>query len=135
MMEFQATFRAVVLGVALVAWPGFAGRVWADQAMANGAPAAAVEAVAQAVSDGGMSFAGDCASTQSPRDLGRVCSKLVAAQSGVYAFQTGRAFSEFSQWVFVAQDTDGWQVVGTVPLSNSIADASIPWPAGGSASP
>src|SRR5687767_5303506 len=59
-------------------------------------------AVRTAVELSGDVYAGDCAATISPRDAGKVCSRLVAEQDGARAYLTGRTFSEFSRWVFVA---------------------------------
>jgi hypothetical protein len=130
MMQFGSAFRVAIFGAALVACSGLPGRVWADQLVASAAPAGAIEAVGRAVQDGGQAFAGACASTQSPRDLGLVCARFVAEQSSVYAFETGRTFSEFNQWVFVTQQGDEWQVIMRAPLSDSVSGASIPWPEG-----
>src|SRR4051812_36540809 len=84
-------------------------------ARADGPPAASVvvatpeEVVRSAVEAGGQVYVGDCADTVSPRDIGKVCSRLVAEQDGIRAYLTGRTFSEFSNWVFVALATgEGW---------------------------
>jgi hypothetical protein len=103
----------------------------ADGGVQQAFPLQAQAAVAAAVESSGDTYAGDCAETQSPRDLGGVCSKFVDSQNGVLAFETGMTFSEFTHWVFVTQADSGWQVVASVPLDDS--SAAIPWPA--SASP
>jgi len=82
--------------------------------------------VAAAVQATGAVYAGDCATTQSPRDVGAVCSKFVGFQNGVYAFETGVTFSEYTKWIFVQQTGSTWQVIANVPLDDS--NATIPWP-------
>jgi hypothetical protein len=85
------------------------------------------EAVRAAVEAGGEASAGDCAGTVSPRDLGRVCARLVAERAGTRAYLVGRTFSEFDRWVFVAPAGDGWQVVGVAPLDFR-GPPDPPWP-------
>jgi hypothetical protein len=86
------------------------------------------QAVAAAVVAGGSLYAGDCADTVSPRDLGKVCSRLVEQRGGVRAYLVGRTFSEFSAWLFVAGVGDGWQVLGEAPLRFHSDAIDIPWP-------
>ena len=76
----------------------------------------------------GATYAGDCAATRSPEDVGKVCSKLADEQNGVRAYMTGRTFSEFSTWVFVQQSNSGWQVIGSKPLDFFDMSGTIPWP-------
>jgi hypothetical protein len=90
-------------------------------------PEAAVRA---AVETAGEVYAGDCASTISPRDAGKVCSRLVAEKDGARAYLTGRTFSEFSHWVFVAPVDGGWTVTGTAAL-DFFGTPTPPWPGQG----
>jgi len=83
-------------------------------------------AVAVAVAVPATGYAGDCAATVSPNDLGKVCSKLVAQQGNVQAYLVGRAFSEFTEWVFVEQVSTGWYPLSTSPYNDSAQ--AIPWP-------
>jgi len=83
-------------------------------------------AVALTVSALGRGYAGDCAATVSPDDLGRICSKFVAQQGNVRAYMVGQAFSEFSEWVFVEQVSTGWYPLSTSPFDDS--SPAIPWP-------
>ena len=76
----------------------------------------------------GMVYAGDCAATRSPDDIGKICSKLVDERGTLRAYLIGRTFSEFSTWVFVEQSATGWSVVGTSPLDFFAAAVAIPWP-------
>ena len=92
--------------------------------------AAPDEAVRLAVEARGERYAGDCRATVSPDDIGKVCSRLVEAREGVYAYLVGRTFSEFNRWFFVARAGDGWQVVGEVPLRFDSQSLDIPWPEG-----
>ena len=86
------------------------------------------EAVRAAVEADGDTYAGDCEQTVSPRDLGKVCSRLVAERAGTQAYLVGRTFGEFSRWVFVAPVApEGWQVVGATPL-DFFAPPDPPWP-------
>lgn len=86
------------------------------------------QAVAAAVTARGALYAGDCGQTVSPRDLGKVCSRLVDERGGVRAYLVGRTFSEFNTWLFVARSGDGWQTVGEVPLRFESESIDIPWP-------
>jgi hypothetical protein len=113
------------LAVGLCLGATSAAAAWADAAQ-QVPPDQAGAALAASLQAAGTVYAGDCATTQSPRDVGAVCSRFVAVQSGLYAFETGGTFSEFDQWVFVTQNGPTWQVVATVPLDNAMT--SIPWP-------
>jgi hypothetical protein len=86
------------------------------------------DAVRQVVEARGTIYAGDCAATRSPADRGAFCARFVGEQSGVRAYLIGRTFSEFSEWVFVAQRGGGWRVVGTAPLDFFDTRGHIPWP-------
>lgn len=86
------------------------------------------EAVRLAVEAAGGVYAGDCAATAAPRDTGRMCSRFVAERGGTRAYLTGRAFSEFTTWLFVAPLADGrWQVASTAPL-DFLGPPEPPWP-------
>ncbi len=73
-------------------------------------------------------YAGDCAATESPRDIGKVCSKFIAQRGALRAYLVGRTFSEFSAWVFVEQTRDGWIPLGTAPLDFAAPVLVVPWP-------
>jgi len=88
-------------------------------------PDAALETM---VVDSGARYAGDCATTRAPDDIGKVCSRFVDARDGVRAYLTGHTFAEFDSWVFVAGTADGWQPVGTVPLDFFAETLVVPWP-------
>jgi hypothetical protein len=88
-------------------------------------PEGAVCAVVQA---GDSVYAGDCAATESPRDIGKVCSKYIAQRGSLRAYLIGRTFSEFSSWVFVEQKRDGWVAVATTPLDFAAPSLIVPWP-------
>src|SRR5918998_3924861 len=84
-------------------------------------------AVQQVVEQHGDTYAGDCAATVAPRDIGATCSKLIGEENGVQAFLVGRTFSEFTDWIFVQQSDRGdWRVVAEMPLDFHNDDASIP---------
>ncbi|MGI8550642.1 MAG: hypothetical protein ACR2PL_07605 [Dehalococcoidia bacterium] len=85
--------------------------------------------VGQVVAAGDDVYAGDCSTTRSPEDIGKVCSKFVETSAGVRSYLTGRTFSEFDQWVFVEQTAAGWQLAGTAPLDLEATSLVIPWPA------
>lgn len=86
------------------------------------------QVVAAAVLAGGSEYAGDCADTVSPRDVGKVCSRLVEQRGGVRAYLVGRTFSEFNTWLFVAGAGTSWQLVGEAPLRFHSESIEIPWP-------
>jgi hypothetical protein len=86
-------------------------------------------AVRTSVEAAGAVYAGDCAATAAPRDVGAVCSRFVAEQDGTHAYLTGRTFSEFDTWLFVARGEGGvWQVVARQPLDFHSLSLSVPWP-------
>jgi hypothetical protein len=118
---------ALLAAAALALAFAFAGGavVRADDGVAAALPQAQA-AVGAAVQATGAVYAGDCAATQSPRDLGAVCSKFVAAQNGTLAFETGLTFSEFDHWMFVEPADGGWRVTASIPLDDS--SVAIPWP-------
>jgi len=90
------------------------------------ADAAVGEAVAQTPSAG---YAGDCSGT-TPENRGQLCSKHVADKGPLSAYLIGRAFSEYTQWVFVQQTPSGWVPISGAPLDQSAMSLSVPWPAG-----
>ena len=101
------------------------------RAESNTEPAAAPtadDAVRLMVESDGATYAGDCAVTRSPEDLGKVCSKLVEERGGARAYLIGRTFSEFTTWVFVEQTAAGWRVNGTTALDFFAPSLEIPWP-------
>lgn len=111
-----------------------AGRAWAAGCTPPGAhthgqpvstPEEAVCAVVAAM-DG--VYAGDCAATVSPRDIGKVCSKFIAQRGALRAYLIGRTFSEFSTWVFVERQPAGWVALTTVPLDFASPVLVVPWP-------
>jgi hypothetical protein len=86
-------------------------------------------AVRQMLQERGAPYAGDCAATASPRDIGATCSKLAGEEGGVKAFLVGRTFSEFTDWVFVGQSGRGdWRILAETPLDLHNDDGTIPWP-------
>lgn len=87
-------------------------------------------AMRASVESTGRVYAGDCTNTTSPQDLGKTCSKFVAARGAMSAYVAGRTFSEFTAWLFIEQTPAGWQVVGTASVDFQTAPAVIPWPAG-----
>lgn len=96
--------------------------------MARGAESGAA-AVQRAVEASGTVYAGDCAATVSPRDIGATCSRLAGEERGVQAFLVGRTFSEFNRWVFVAQSSGGeWRVIAEKQLDLESDSPVIPWP-------
>jgi hypothetical protein len=82
----------------------------------------------QVVEDAGEVYAGPCVETRSPEDTGKVCASFVAEQDEQRAYLTGRTFSEYSQWVFLAREGEGWRLVGTAPLDFHSDSEEIPWP-------
>lgn len=86
-------------------------------------------AVRETVQERGATYAGDCAATVSPRDIGATCSKLIGEAGGVKAYLVGRTFSEFTDWVFVGRSGRGdWRVIAETPLDFHNDDGTIPWP-------
>jgi hypothetical protein len=115
----------------LLPWLLVAGLFAAAAAMhartALAAPSAE-DAVRLAVEARGDRYAGDCAQTESPRDIGGVCSRLVDEHGGLRAFLIGRTFSEFSRWLFLEETSDGWRLVDEAPLDLADDTGEIPWP-------
>lgn len=114
--------------LALVASTTFAQTMTQDQAALS--PRATPEdAVSQAVQATNGTYAGDCAATSSPADLGKLCSKFVAQRGGLRAYLVGRTFAEFRGWVFVGQSSAGWLPAGTAPFDDTAPALNVPWPA------
>jgi hypothetical protein len=88
------------------------------------------EAVAGFVAMLGSDFAGSCAETRSPQDLGTMCAGLMAEreQDGLRAYLIGRTFSEYTTWVFVLPNQGLWVVVTALPLDFTSLDPAITWP-------
>lgn len=125
---FWGALMVAVLAAGLAACSEGSTRLHAEPAEAPAAAASAEDALRQLVESAASEYAGDCAATRSPRDLGKTCSKLIETRGDVRAYLTGRTFSEFSQWVFIQQDSTGWRVVTTAPLDFHAASLDIPWP-------
>jgi len=86
-------------------------------------------ALQRSIEQRGAVYAGDCAGTSSPRDVGASCSRLVAEEDGVQAYLVGRTFSEFSHWLFLTRAGDGrWLVKAEIPLDFNAATLEVPWP-------
>ena len=97
----------------------------AELAPAAATPEAAL--VAFVVLAGGV-FAGPCAQTRSPDDIGKVCAGFVDERDHLRAYLLGRTFSEFTTWVFLDEDGRGWAVVASAPLDFHDMTMAIPWP-------
>lgn len=123
---FRLATAALVL--ALVAGAGASTQTRADDAGVAPTAVSADDAIRQQVEQNGGVYAGDCASTRSPEDVGKICSKLVAERDSERAYLTGRTFSEFDTWVFVQQTPAGWNVAATAPLDFFDTTGTIPWP-------
>ena len=85
-------------------------------------------AVQDTLEAAGTAYAGDCAATVSPRDIGKVCSRLVEERDGMRAYLIGRTFSEFTTWVFVGSTDTAFTVVSEAPLCFECLSMEIPWP-------
>ncbi len=118
---------AALTALLLAACAGRAADLHAESVAAPAA-ASAEEAVRSAVEASGAAYAGDCAATRSPDDIGKVCAKLIGSRGALRAYLIGRTFSEFTTWVFVEETSSGWQVVGTAPLDFHAPTLDIPWP-------
>lgn len=129
MARFWRPWQVLVALAALLlaACAGRAADLHAESA-ATPAAASAAEAVRAAVEATGAVYAGDCATTRSPEDIGKVCAKFVEGRGAMRAYLVGRTFSEFSTWVFVEETPAGWRLVGTAPLDFHAPTLSIPWP-------
>ena len=99
------------------------------QTGATGAPTPEA-AVQEAVITGNAVYAGDCAATSSPANLGQVCSRFIGQRAATRAYLAGRTFSEFDTWVFVRQTASGWVPAGMRPADDMASPANVPWPAG-----
>jgi hypothetical protein len=97
-------------------------------ASAAAAAATPEEAIAQLVQSSGDHYAGLCEQTSSPEDIGKVCSRPIESRGDLHAHLIGRTFSEFSTWVFLEHQSDGWTVVETEPLDFHDLTGTIPWP-------
>lgn len=97
-------------------------------AAAEGARPDPESAVRQIIEATGAAYAGDCGSTRSPDDAGKICSRFVEQLADVRAYLIGRTFSEFSRWVFVEHTPDGWRDAGAAELDFFVERLQPPWP-------
>ncbi len=87
------------------------------------------DAVAETVIAAGATYVGDCSTTTSPANLDQVCTTFMAQRGDLQAFLAGRTFSEFSVWVFVQRNAQGWIPVSTLPVAEDASPRNVPWPA------
>lgn len=118
---------AVMLAFAAIACAG-SSSIHAQDGDVTTVVASADEAVRGAVARMGGVYAGDCAATRSPDDVGKICSKLIDQKGDQRAYLIGRTFSEFNTWTFVQQTASGWQVTATTPLDFMDMSDTVPWP-------
>ena len=106
------------------------GAVCRSDAAEPAASAAATpeEALAAYVILTGGTFAGPCAQTRSPDDIGKICAGFVDERDNRRAYLLGRTFSEFTTWVFLSEDGRGWTVLASAPLDFHDTTMVIPWP-------
>lgn len=133
MVSMKAGTRGLLAGIALFAVACAAGspEIRAEDENATVTVAAAStpeQIVAQYVEQNGSTYAGDCAATISPRDIGKTCSRFVEEQNGVRAYMTGRTFSEYSTWVFVSHAGGAWRLKSAAALDFFDMSDTIPWP-------
>lgn len=121
----RATLAALLLAVALAGGLAHGGRVAAETTTV--APTAE-EALAGYVQSSGDRFAGPCAQTRSPEDIGKVCGRLVEERDALRAYLIGRTFSEYNAWVFLSQRDGTWTIVGAAPLDFADETGAVPWP-------
>ena len=117
-----------VLAMALLACGDGPAKIQAQDTDTTVAAAAADDVVRRFVGESGEAYAGDCASTRSPDDIGKVCSKLIEEKGGLKAYLIGRTFSEFSTWVFVNQTSAGFVAAGSEALDFFDTTGAVPWP-------
>lgn len=86
------------------------------------------EAVRLAVQSLGETYLGACGAARSPEDLGKVCSRFVAARGDEQAYLLGRTFSEYNTWLFIEKTPDGWRFLRTEALTILDSASDIPWP-------
>jgi hypothetical protein len=86
------------------------------------------QAVRAAVEADGAVYAGACAATRSPEDVGKICATFIDERGDTRAYLTGRTFSEYGMWLFVQGGPTGWTVIGSAPLDFFATDPRIPWP-------
>ncbi len=125
---FWSALTVALLAAGLAACAKGSARIHAEPAESAIAATSAEDAVRLLIESQGATYAGDCAATRSPQDIGKVCSKLIDTRGDVRAYITGRTFSEFSEWVFVQQDSTGWRTLATAPLDFHAVSMDIPWP-------
>ncbi len=124
----RTQFKAAAILWALVIGASMAAAVHADDAARLTTVASSAEdAVRSAVNAEGDVYAGDCTATISPRDSGKVCSRLIIEKDGARAYLAGRTFSEFSRWIFVTPVGDAWRVAGVAQL-DFFGPPEPPWP-------
>ena len=120
---------ALLLSFALVGCASAAAARPADaEAPPDDVAATPEEAVRRAVEARGTAYAGACAASRSPGDVGKTCATLVAERPGLRAYLVGRTFSEFAEWLFIERVGGGWRLAGRVPLDLRDTSGAVPWP-------
>jgi hypothetical protein len=127
-MVWRAVLLTLALSLAGALGSGASAEVSSSDLAAHSVVASGTDALRLAVEVEGRRYGGDCSDARSPENIGMVCSKFVATSGQLSAYMTGRAFSEFTSWVFVADTARGWCPVATVPLDPTVMTASVPWP-------
>jgi hypothetical protein len=74
-------------------------------------------------------FLADCGAAAIATDTGKICASDRGERESMRAYVIGQTFSEFSDWVIVAETTGSWSVVKTLPITaDNISIPGIPWP-------
>jgi hypothetical protein len=92
------------------------------------AAASAEAAIGEYIASEGAIYAGPCERARSPEDIGKLCSRFIADRGTLSAYLTGRTFSEFNRWLFVAASGYDWSVAADAPLDFHAQSAEPPWP-------
>jgi hypothetical protein len=110
----------VMLAVSRAAVPALADTAGSgqtlEQALRSGAEA------------GGALYAGDCAKTRSPHDIGKTCTKLFEERGPMRAYLVGQTFSEFRRWLFLEDGQNVWVVIASAPMDTRANPIIPPWP-------
>lgn len=122
---FRAWIAALLMGAVVATGVAHGNRAAAETPAS--APSAE-EALTGFVQSSGDRFAGACAETRSPEDIGKVCGRLVDEREALRAYLIGRTFSEYHTWVFLSQREGNWTVVGAAPLDFADETGTVPWP-------
>jgi hypothetical protein len=95
-----------------------------SKASAQAAPPELHEAIRQYLLSKGLQYAGDCAGTRLPDDVGKWCSAVRSLMGTTAVIGLGPTFSEFAEEVTFNRVGNAWQTGPARPPASGVGDYS-----------